>query len=84
MNAHKVTVVQTEPDGHTSEFTLDVLASTVDLALERVYGWYNRVNEYLENGNDAAITLHTNIPIQESQGIFASVELIKLPTGESE
>ena len=64
MNTHTVTVTQTEPSGYNKTFTLDVLAGSEDLALERVYGWYSRVHEYMENGNDEAIILHPRTPLE--------------------
>lgn len=63
MNTYKITVEQTTPNGARTLLTLDVLGATVDLALSRVYNWYNRSNEYLENGNNEVLTLHPNIPV---------------------
>lgn len=69
MNTHKVTVTQRDPQGNTYSLQLDVLAATEDLALARAFGWYNRRNEYLENGNEAArdlysdVHLHPNTPL---------------------
>ena len=41
MTIHKITITRTPPDGHTITDPVDVLAATPDLALARVFSWYD-------------------------------------------